>query len=71
MDVHALHGDIEMLGDELGIGGRMALPGGLRADQHGDRAVLFEAHLGVLRRPARARLDVGRQADPADAPGLA
>ena len=39
---HALRRQVELLGDELRIGGGVALPGRLRADQHGDAAVALE-----------------------------
>ena len=47
------------------IGGLVALAGALRADQHLDRAVLGEAHLGALRRPAAGRLQIVGEADAA------
>ena len=48
---HALRRQIEPLGDQLRIGGGVALPGRLRADQHGDAAVALEPHMSPF--PAR------------------
>ena len=67
---HALRRQVEMLGDELRIGGVMALPGRLRADQHRDDAVRVEPHDRGLRAVVAARLDVGREADAAQLAGF-
>jgi hypothetical protein len=64
-DADLLHRDAELVGGEHGIGGLVALAGGLRADEHVDHAVLGEHHLGVLRRPAAGGFQVVGHADAA------
>src|SRR5260370_246869 len=60
-DPYPLRRNVEMVGDELGIGGVMALPGRLRADQHFDAAVRPEPELGILRAVAAAPLHIRRK----------
>jgi hypothetical protein len=59
-----------MLRDELGVGGGVALPARLGADQDRDAAVRIEPHLGALARSAGAGLDIGREADATEPAGL-
>ena len=68
-DAHALRRQIEPLGDQLRIGGGVALPGRLRADQHGDAAVAIEPHGRGFRPVVAAGLDIGRNADAAQLAG--
>src|SRR5262249_38301194 len=68
--MHALRRKIEMIGDELGIGGMMPLPGRLRADQQSDAPVRLEPEPRVLRPVAAARFDVGGKADAAQLAGF-
>src|SRR5437899_9669005 len=54
VNVHALGKEPELLGDDLRIGGVMALPGRLAADQDGDVAVGVEPDISGLLRAHRA-----------------
>ena len=65
MDVHALGRQSELLGDDLRIGGLVALPARLRADQDGDVAIGIEPHIGGLIAHGAADLDIARHADAA------
>ena len=67
---HALGRKSEMLGDDLRIGGGVPLPGRLRADQHGDAAVVVEPHARGVGPVVAAGLDIGRDADAAQPPGF-
>ena len=55
--------DAERLGDQLGVGGLVALAGLPRADRHDHRAVRPDLEVGPFRAAAAARLDIGRQPD--------
>ena len=68
-DAHALRRQIEPLGDQLRIGGGVALPGRLRADQHGDAAIAIEPHVRGFRPVVAAGFDIGGDADAAQAAG--
>src|SRR5262249_31761094 len=52
-----------MLGDQLGIGGLMPLPGRLRSCQDRDIAVATEPHGRGVRTIVAARLDIGGKTD--------
>ena len=43
-----LHRHAQPVGGDLGVGGLVALPVGLRADRDGYRAIAFEAHFRTL-----------------------
>ena len=62
--------EAEMAGDELGVGGGVALAVGLGADQQRRGAVVVEGDGGALGARKGAGLDVGREADAADLAGL-
>ena len=64
-DMHALGRQAELLGDELRVGGLVALPARLRADQDGDVAVGIERDVGGLLAHGAADLDIAGQADAA------
>ena len=55
----------ELLGDELRVGGLMALPGRLGPDQDGDVAVGIEPDVGGLLAHGAADLDIGGEPDAA------
>ena len=55
----------ELLGDQLRIGGLVALPARLGADQDRDVAIGIELHLGGLLAHGAADLDIGRKPDAA------
>ena len=65
VDVDALRRQAELLGDDLRIGGLVALPARLRADQDRDVAIGIEPHIGGLLAHGAADLDIARQADAA------
>ena len=65
---HVLGRKPQTLGDELRIGGVVALPGRLRADQHGDAAVGIEPHGRGVRAVVAAGLDIGGDPDAAQPP---
>ena len=69
-DVHALRRHAELLGDELRIGGLVALPARLGADQDGDVAIGIERDIGGLLAHGAADLDIARHADAAHQPLL-
>ena len=64
-DVDALGRKPELLGDQLRVGGLVALPARLGADQDGDVAVGVERHVGGLVAHGAAHLDIGRKPDAA------
>src|SRR5262249_29007995 len=64
-DAHGLEGDAELLGDDLRIGGLVALAVRLVADDDRDRAVGLDANDGGRRRPTATGLDVVGEADAA------
>src|SRR5690606_27370 len=70
MDVNALRRQAELLGDDLGVGGLMALPARLRADQDGHVAIRVEPDIGGLLAHGAADLDIARKPDAADQPVL-
>ena len=61
----------KVIGDDLRIGGGVALAGRLRADQNGDAAVMIEAHARSVGPVIAAGLDIGREADAAQPSELA
>ncbi len=67
-DVDTFRREAELLGYDLRIGGLVALPARLRADQDADVAIGVERHIGGLLAHGAAHLDIGAEPDAAHQP---
>src|ERR1700722_8855169 len=67
-DLDALDRHVEILGDDLRVGGLVALPGGLGADEHGEIAIPLEPDRTFLALAPGGAFDVARKAESANLP---
>src|SRR5690606_8565240 len=66
-DAHTLRRQIELVGDQLRVGRRVALPRRLRTDGDGHAAVALKLDIGGLRPVVAACLDINGKTEAAQA----